>query len=116
MVNKIQIFLFVLLAAVGCKKADVVTPPENLIPENEMVSLLTDIHLVEGARTGLIIMGDSALAVKDYYHAYFQKYNVSQAQFDSSFIYYSKLPEQFDLMYEKVIENLSVIESELKSD
>lgn len=90
--------------------------PEGLLSQDEMVAVLTDIHLIEGARTGLVIMGDSVGGVNEHYKAFFEKHNVTQAQYDSSFVYYSKNPKIFDKIYERVIENLSVIESEIHVD
>ncbi|MCT4622380.1 MAG: DUF4296 domain-containing protein [Schleiferiaceae bacterium] len=101
---------------ISCKEKDVVPEPEGLLPPEKMVAVLTDVHLIEGARTGLVIMGDSTVGVREHYKAFFEKHNVTQAEFDSSFVYYSKNPKEFDEIYVKVIENLSVIESEVKGD
>ncbi len=106
-----MLFLFA-----GCKESGVIPEPEGLLSQDEMVAVLTDIHLIEGARTGLVIMGDSVGGVNEHYKAFFEKHNVTQAQYDSSFVYYSKNPKIFDKIYERVIENLSVIESEIHVD
>jgi len=105
-----------LLALASCQGNETNTAPDNIIPEEKMVEILTNVHLIEGARTGLVITGDSVHGINEYYKALYVKYNITQAEFDSSFVYYSKDPKVFDKMFEKVIENLSVIESELKSD
>lgn len=100
----------------SCKESGVIPQPEGLLSQDEMVAVLTDIHLIEGARTGLVIMGDSVGGVNEHYKAFFEKHNVTQSQYDSSFVYYSKNPIIFDKIYERVIENLSVIESEIHVD
>ena len=107
------VFLFVIAS---CKQSDEVQKPEGLLTQDEMVAVLTDIHLIEGARTGLVIMGDSVGGVNEHYKAFFEKHNVTQAQYDSSFVYYSKNPVVFDKIYERVIENLSLIEAEIQVD
>ena len=100
----------------SCKQSDEVNKPEGLLSQDEMVAVLTDIHLIEGARTGMVIMGDSVGGVNEHYRAFFDKHNVTQAVYDSSFVFYSKNPIIFDKIYERVIENLSVIESEIQVD
>lgn len=116
MVRVLKIFIPLLFVIVSCKKSDEVKKPEGLLSEEEMVEVLTDIHLIEGARTGLVIMGDSVGGVNEHYKAFFIKHEVTQAQYDSSFVYYSKNPIIFDEIYERVIQNLSVIESEIQVD
>ncbi len=111
-----KIVLPLLLIFASCKDSDEVQQPNGLLTQDEMVAVLTDIHLIEGARTGLVIMGDSVGGVNEHYKAFFVKHNVTQAQYDSSFVYYSKNPKIFDKIYERVIENLSVIESEIHVD
>ncbi len=112
---KILPFLF-LLAFTACSGNKKEALPDNIIGEEKMIDLLTGVHLIEGARTGLVITGDSVHGINEYYKALYVKYGVTQAEFDSSFVYYAKDPEVFNKMYEKVIENLSVKETELKSD
>lgn len=101
---------------VACAPEEQIPEPEGLLSQEQMVEVMTDIHLIEGARTGLVIMGDTVGGVNEHYKAFFEKHHVSQNQFDSSFVYYSKKPEVFDKIYERVIENLSVIESEIQVD
>jgi hypothetical protein len=116
LVKAFKILLPFIFVFASCKESDEVQKPEGLLTQDEMVEVLTDIHLIEGARTGLVIMGDSVGGVNEHYKAFFEKHNVSQAQYDSSFVYYSKNPIIFDKIYERVIENLSVIESEIHVD
>jgi hypothetical protein len=116
LVKTFKILLPLLFIFASCKEKDEVQRPDDLLTQDEMVAVLTDIHLIEGARTGLVIMGDSVGGVNEHYKAFFVKHNVTQAQYDSSFVYYSKNPKVFDKIYERVIENLSVIESEIHVD
>ena len=105
-----------MLTLASCQEDKEETLPENIIGKEEMVEILTSVHLIEGARTGFVITGDSVHGINEYYKALYIQHNVTQTEFDSSFLYYSKRPVVLNKMYEKVIENLSVIESELKSD
>ena len=80
-----------------------------------MTDILVDVHLIEGARTGLTVLGDTAYSLPDYYDVMFEKHNITEEQFRTSFSYYTRKPEVMDPMYEEVIERLTVIETELKA-
>ena len=104
------IFLF------GCTTKEVDDRPPNLIGEEAMTSVLTDVHLIEGARTGLTILGDTASNIANYYNAMYEKHGISKETFEISFAYYTQHPEIMDKMYERVIEELTIIETELKAN
>lgn len=102
-------FILFLLAACAPKE-EVVPVPDDLIGKEKMIEVLTDVHLIEGSRTGLSIMGDTiGLAV--YYDRLFKKHSITKEQYDNSFNYYIEFPEELDAMYERVIENLTKMEN-----
>lgn len=74
-----------------------------------MTQMLIDVHLIEGSRSGLRVLGDS-VSVDVYYKSLFDKYDVTQAQYDSSFRYYSHYPAQMMDIYDVVIDSLKVRE------
>lgn len=84
-----------------------VNEPDDLISEEKMTEILLDIHIVEGARSGSRILGDTADA-RSYMLSLFQKHNVTRAQYDSSFAYYSHFPERMLPMYDVVIDSLNL--------
>jgi hypothetical protein len=89
------------------------TAPEGLIPKNEMTNILTDVHIIEGARIGKMVLGDSLYAL-DHYKALWKKHHISEAIYDSSFQYYSRNAELMDEMYEEVLTRLTTMTSELQ--
>ena len=114
MKHLLSILTLIVFTACSEKLPDEVPP--NLIDEEQMTTILTDVHLIEGARTGFTILGDTTANIRDYYEAMYEKHGVTRKQFDDSFAYYTKHPEQMDRMYEKVIENLTIIEARMKSE
>lgn len=76
-----------------------------------MVMVLTDLHLVEGARSGQRILGDSLRAPDRYYQALWKKYDISKARYDSNFRYYSRKAPQMNELYAEVLKRLSKLES-----
>jgi len=84
--------------------------PDWVIPEDKMIVILTDVHLIEGARIGKKVLGDSLYAI-DHYTKLWDKHNIRESQYDSSFRFYSRNAEKMDLLYEEVITNLSTMSS-----
>lgn len=80
--------------------------PDWVIPEAKMTDLLTDMHIIEGARIGTRVLGDT-LSVNAHYEKLWEKYGVTAAIYDSSFRFYSRNAERMDLMYEEVLTRLT---------
>ncbi len=101
-----------LLLLVGCGNPGKMKVPEAYIQPNKMVEVLVDVHLIEGARSGNDIQGDS-LQVDDYYKAVFVKHQISEENFRESFHFYSKHPLEFEKMFDQVIESIAKLETNL---
>ncbi|MGK0406437.1 MAG: hypothetical protein ACJAZH_000249 [Roseivirga sp.] len=117
MTAKLKYYLgFCLLIFSACspqapqKTADL---PEWIIPEDIMMAVLTDVHIIEGARIGKTVLGDSLWTI-DHYDKLWEKYHISETLYDSSFRFYSRNPEKMDQLYEQVLTNLSTMSSELE--
>ena len=81
-----------------------------------MVAVLTDVHLTEAAPVPMQLIGDSALQfVADHYQWVFEKNQVTEEQFRASMKFYVEHPKQLDKIYEKVIDNLSKMQSQIKN-
>ncbi|MGB0177853.1 MAG: DUF4296 domain-containing protein [Owenweeksia sp.] len=108
-VKQIFIFpvLFVLL--VSCSGRKGVKVPDDVFRQDTMIAILTDIHLVEGAKLGRRIMGDTVL-VDVYYQKVFEKHLTTKEEFEHSFKFYADHPSEMDKIYDQVIENLNSIE------
>lgn len=82
--------------------------PDWIIPEAKMVDVLTDVHIIEGARIGTKVLGDS-LPVQAHYKFLWQKHKISPELYDSSFRFYSRNAERMDKMYEEVLTRLTKV-------
>jgi len=105
------IIIFALLLS-GCIDRKAVLP-DGYISQGQMVEIMTDIHLVEGARSGTLLLGDTN-ALPDYYARIYQKHHVTEDNFKQSFAWYAQNPEELKIVYEKVLVNLSKLEEEVK--
>jgi hypothetical protein len=81
--------------------------PEGIIDQPKMTSLLTDIHLADGALYSVPQQPDSLYkygAAK--YTAIFKKYKITDKEFKKSFQYYSTKPEVIEKMYDQIAANI----------
>ena len=94
--------LFVLF--IGCASPEVKIPQNVLTPE-QMMPIMVDIHVIEGARNGAIMLGDTN-GIEDYYAKVYEKHGITEDQFKSSFAFYSDNPTVFIPIYEEVLDSL----------
>lgn len=106
---KILCFLVMLSSCSG--SGDNLDVPDDIIPRDSMVSALFDMHLIEGAKVGQKVMGDT-VKLNTYYTKLYQKYGVTKKQYEKSFNFYSEHPETMNKMYQEVIERLNKIQQE----
>lgn len=101
--------LAISLALAGCGEgAEPENPsarPKDLIPREAFTDLLTEMHLIEGARGGEHLTGDS-IAVWKVYHAAFARRGYSQEQVERSYTYYHADPKLMVEVYQEVMNRL----------
>ncbi len=81
--------------------------PDGVLSARQMEKVLYDIHRADGI---LYVKGyghrtDETTA--KYYEVVLQKHGVTQAQFDSSLVWYTDNPKRFDKIYPKVMARLT---------
>lgn len=104
--------LFSVLLLAGCVQPNSV--PDDVIPEEKMILVLTDIHLLEGAFMSTQFMNqDSVKKVTiSGYNTIFKKYSITEKEYKKSWDFYMKNPDIADPMYEQVIENINILQNE----
>jgi hypothetical protein len=103
----------ILLIVIGC--SHVKTPPtsgdskpDSLIPQEEMIRIITDVHLTEAALIYLRNHGkNNKDLAPDYYNVLFSKYRMSKKRFSENLEYYQQDQENFIKMYEAVLNKLT---------
>tara|TARA_B100000768_G_scaffold101888_1_gene94853 strand:+ start:1445 stop:1807 length:363 start_codon:yes stop_codon:yes gene_type:complete len=105
----VKYFLLVLVVCYACNNSmDIegpVSPPQKLIPEKKFVNLLYQMQVLEGARTGTTVLGDSIL-LRNYYRHLYQKMGVTTEQVRNSFSFYHSNPKQMSQFYQWIIDSL----------
>jgi len=90
--------------------------PDYVMSQDEMVNFLTDLHKLDGALAIQAFKTDSIDKIKIYYYnALFNKYGITKANFDSSLVWYVDIPKKFSNIYNKVQENLTKFETDVKN-
>lgn len=105
-------FTFIL----SCKQEGKNTIPADVLDKEKMAEVMTDLQMMESAmRLNYHHQGDSLKIAEDkLILSVFEKNNVTEKQFDTSFEYYSSHPGEMEVIYESVINQLSEREAELR--
>jgi hypothetical protein len=106
--------LLILLLFVGCIN-NIPELPKGYLQPDKMGDVLLDMHLIEGARSGTLVMGDTN-KLPDYYARIYAKHGVDEQTFKESMYWYTKHPELLKKIYEKVVIDLTKIETEVKQN
>nr|WP_304608536.1 DUF4296 domain-containing protein [Pontibacter anaerobius] len=87
-----------------------------MIPQEKMVRILADIHTTEALIETNVIYPDTALMSFNQEQAkIFEQYDVTQEQFKDTYNYYLRNIEEMDVLYEIVVDTLSVRESKMQA-
>ncbi len=89
--------------------------PDNLIPKDQMIDLMTDMLILEGH------IQTTYSTVNRYYKVmtasgryYLKSKHITEKQYEDSFVYYTSTHEDYKVMLEKVMENLQKESIELQ--
>ena len=96
-------FLAFLLILQSCNKK-AYEAPVDLIPEDQMVEILSDLMILNSAQgANKKILEDQ---LKNPLGYVFKKYNIDSTQFENSNAYYARNIDQYSLIYQRVKEKL----------
>lgn len=108
--NRILVYiLFLLIIIPGCKKNT------YIIPEDELVELLTDIHFTEGITNTNIREFLTNRERNEAVIRVIEANGYEKERFDSTMHYYALHSEKYEMLYDKVIQNLMIRESKVKA-
>ena len=120
---KYNILFFVVgILAISCakkqpepeKKAEAVSVSAP-IEEAKLIKILADVHIAESIINMQIPERRDSCA-KNLYSRVFKKYNVTKSDFDKSFSTYSAVPLAAQAIYEKVSNELSMLEAKYRNE
>jgi hypothetical protein len=92
-------------------------PPADLIPRDEMVDVIADMHLYDAVIKEEQKKHRNVQKSKVYlYRTVMEKYHITREQFESSLKYYQQDLDEYDKIYDDVIEKLSKMKAEAAAE
>lgn len=110
--NKFSYILILSGFFMACTSNTIIKKPENLIPKEQMVDLLTDIFIADG--------GDNIKNINmqrniNYFPLVFEKYQIDTTRFRESNYYYTSRIDDYDEILEKVDKRLKALKEQYDS-
>lgn len=83
--------------------------PDNLIDEDRMAAILTEVHIAEArvSRLNLSSIDSSNIAYKHAENQIFKKFGIDTATYRKSYTFYSSHPADMEAIYKKVTQTLT---------
>lgn len=109
MIKARHIFVFVLCALIAMTACR----PKGVLSSSAMKEVLEDLHKTEAMLQTAGLKPSDQEIKSIYYAQVLERHAVTQAEFDSSLVWYTAHPQLFDKIYPKVIADLQAEEKEL---
>lgn len=111
MKGKFFIFLTSICILSACGDS-FIEKPEGLVPEEQMVDMLVDLHLADALYTQKRNRtGGSEMRIKteDFYYSVLEKYGVADSVFEKSIVYYASFPKDFEEIYAEALDRVNLM-------
>ncbi len=90
------------------------TIPSGILTEDQMIRVLTDAYLAEGA-SGINVKSVTGEKFDStYVFNPLKDTQIKKSTFDSSIVYYTQHPKKLKIIYDKVLDKLSVMQAKGK--
>lgn len=106
--HTIWLLCCLLIAACSPGANDQTRRPDNLLPADQMVDILTEVHIAESrvSKLGLTAADSSALIYRHLEQKIYRKLKVDTAAYRQSYNYYASDPTQLEAIYKEVVKKL----------
>lgn len=88
--------------------------PEGVLNKSEMTDILVEMHKLDGSLDAKGILYNQTGEKDKYYKSILDKYEITQVEFDSSVVWYTKNPKKFTKIYDEVFVRLTEMDEEIK--
>lgn len=106
--------VFLLALLFSCNSTE--KEPQLPVPQDKMVSVMVDLHLVETAHNMQLTEGDSTRpGYAELNERVFLKHGITKAAFDSALYDYSFHVKEMNAVYDLVLERLSEMDAEIQA-
>lgn len=107
------VYILIIVLLISCKSNTKYKKPENLIGKNQMIDLLYDMHLANGAGN---IKNVNLEKNKNYMALVYEKYHIDSIAFSESNMYYYSNIEQYEEIYLEVQKRLKKLQEEYEKE
>lgn len=111
--SKYKYILCIGFFIVACTSNTIIKKPDNLIPKDQMVDLLTDMLLSAGGQS---IKNVDLQRRINYFPIVFEKYNIDSTQFQESNYYYTSRIDDYDEILGKVDARLKSLKEQFEKE
>ena len=111
--NKFFHIVFLGVLFVNCTSNTILKKPDNLIPKDQMVDVLTDLFLAINAETTKNIQLERKV---NYYPLIYEKYGIDSTRFKESNHYYTSRVDDYDEILDKIETRLKKLKEELEAE
>ena len=111
--HKFFYILFISLFLINCTSNTIIKKPDNLIPKEKMVDLLSDMLLASG---GQHIKNTQLQRDVNYFSIVFEKYNIDSTEFKESNFYYTSRIDDYEDILNQVSERLIKMRAEINKE
>lgn len=101
------LYIVVGLLLVSCTSNTIYKKPENLIPKDSMVSLLTDMYIASSAKNQ---KNKFLQREKNYVVLVYEKYKIDSTRFDLSNAYYTSKVDEYTDILKRVKSNIDSLD------
>ncbi len=108
--KKIIFFISTAFIISSCMEKEI-NIPENVLKQNEMSSILTDIHIAQSAVNNKIVTDSMNYTFNDYLNYILKQRKIKKEEFLSSLKFYSEHPDILQEVYDSVLTSLSRMEA-----
>lgn len=107
---KLLWLLVLMVSFISCQDIEEVREPDNLIPEQKMVEVLTDLSILNAAKNYNKRLLEAKGLHPDQY--LYEKHNIDSLQLAESTHYYAKNFNRLENIYERVKQNLESVKQD----
>ena len=114
----VSILSFLLVFGCTQKIETKISPPENLIPQEQMVDIFVDLLLYDAILVKKQKRKSKDIDFAKYYlrNSIMEKYNITRQSFEESFNYYAHNFKLMDDIYAEAITKLSKMQGEIETE
>ena len=107
-------YIFILILFLGsCTSNTILKKPDDLIPKDQMVELLTDLYLANGGEN---IKNADLKKNVNYYPLVFEKHNIDTLRFKKSNYFYTSKIDDYDEILKKIDTRLKNLKKQYEDE